>query len=113
MDTCASYYWPNETSSFDVKLIDVLSEHTGRAPTDLPAIGDDIDVDAITAIVQAGTRTRLAFDVEIPGLAMGTDGEPVRTVTVKLETGPDDPVHITVTDQTPDSTGVGATPRIW
>ena len=62
---------------------------------------------------QAETRINLYFDVDVPGLGMDVDGERATSVTVIVETGPDDLVHITVTDADQDPGGVGDAPRIW
>ena len=107
-------YWPGEADiSFDVVLIDAISDYIDQPVMELPAIGDDIDLDAVTALLQAETRTTLAFDVDVPGMGMGVDGEPATSVTVTVETEPYDPVHITVTEANRDPGRVGAAPQIW
>ena len=78
---------------------------------DPPTIGEVIDFDAVTALIQADTRTNLDFDVEILGAGMGVDGEPATAVSG--ETGSANLVHITVLDVDRDSGEVGAAPRIW
>ena len=107
-------YQPDEAeTSFDVALIEAISTQTGRMPTALPAIGDEIDLDAVTALCHAQTRTSLDFDVTIPGAGMGVDGDPATTVTVSVETQLDAPVRIVVSDDPREPGGTGAAPRIW
>lgn len=109
-------YWPDKSdNAFDVVLIEVFADHVNQALADPPfdcPLYDTVNLEAVKIVVHAETRLTLNFDIEIPSVGLRVDGEPTISVTVMLETRTDNAVHITMTDDGQDSTGIGTAPRI-